>query len=171
MSVNKNKGFTLLEAMIAITVMAILAAIAIPAMQSAQAGSRIRSATNDLSSALADARAKAIGLQRSLVLSAIGDDWSNGWTLARETKIDADEPDLAAHRGVPASVVLTTDPDLDALVFLPNGMVTQEDGTAVVTLRFQVCDSNVDTETGRDVWLTRLGRTGARAHADASVCN
>ncbi len=54
------KGFTLIEIMIAIAIMAIIAGIAIPNYIEWSMGARLRSAVNDLSSDLAMARLRAI---------------------------------------------------------------------------------------------------------------
>lgn len=170
MSVNGNKGFTLIESMMVIAILAVLAAIAVPGMQLAQANSRIRSAAGDISAAIADARSQAAGRQRSVSLTSVGGEWRNGWVMNFTVPI-AGIPDMAAHRGLPASTTVTAAPDMDALVFLPNGMVTQVDGTAINSVVFQVCDSNITTEVGRNVTMSRLGRTITQPHANAGVCN
>jgi type IV fimbrial biogenesis protein FimT len=56
----KTKGFTLLELLITVLLMAIVAAVAAPSMREFVLRSRIRSVTGDLVSALALARSEAI---------------------------------------------------------------------------------------------------------------
>jgi prepilin-type N-terminal cleavage/methylation domain-containing protein len=56
----KDKGFTLLEMMVAIAITAIVSAIAIPNFISVAAGMKIRSASRDLCSTLRQARMNAI---------------------------------------------------------------------------------------------------------------
>lgn len=166
MSVNGNKGFTLVESLIVITIMAILAAIAVPGMRMAQANSRVKSAASDISAVMADARSQAAGRQRSISLTAEPDGWNKGWVMAFTVAI-AGVPDLAAHRGMPESIQLTLTPDIDELVFLPGGVVQKSDATAIDTVTFTVCDSNVAGESGKMVTLTRMGRTTIKA----AVCN
>lgn len=170
MSVRRNKGFTLLESMVVLAILGIVAAFAYPAMQTMQAGSRVRAAATDIAGVIADARAQAVGRQRSLTLTANGGEWKQGWTLAFTTPI-AGVGDLASHRGLADSVAITLNPDLDALVFLPNGMVQRDDGNPIASVLFRVCDADSISETGHDVTLSRLGRTLTRKHADAGVCN
>lgn len=157
MSVHRNKGFTLIESLVVIAVMAILAAIAVPGMRMAQANARVKSAAGDISSVIADARSQAAGRQRSITVKAEAGGWNKGWVMKFTVAI-AGVPDLAANRGLPASAEVTATPNIDELVFLPNGLVQKKDGTAIDTVVFKVCDSNVATETGKSVTLTRRGR-------------
>lgn len=55
-----NLGFTLIELMVTISVLAILLAIAVPSFQSFILNSRLTATTNDLASALAVARSEAV---------------------------------------------------------------------------------------------------------------
>lgn len=164
MSVNGYKGFTLIESLIVIAIMAILAAIAVPSMRMAQANSRVKSAAGDISAVIADARSQAGGRQRSISLKAEPDGWHKGWVMTFTVAI-AGVPDLAAHRGMPESIQLTLNPDIDELVFLPGGMVQKSDATAIDTVTFTVCDSSIAGESGKMVTLTRLGRTTMKAAA------
>jgi len=55
-----QKGFSLVEMMVAVAVLAILAAIAAPQMQNQITGNRVTAATNELLAALAQTRSDAI---------------------------------------------------------------------------------------------------------------
>ena len=60
LSMRKDKGFTLIEMMVVIAIMAIVSAIAIPNFYSYAAGMKLRSASRDLYSTLQNTRMKAI---------------------------------------------------------------------------------------------------------------
>ena len=54
------KGFTLVELMVTISVLAVLMAVGIPSFQGVIASSRVTTATNDFMATLAQARSNAI---------------------------------------------------------------------------------------------------------------
>lgn len=170
MSVRRNKGFTLIEILMVILILAIIGGLAVPSVQEAQANARTRSTAADLVTAMAEARNQAGAKQRNISLTRIGGDWANGWIMNLTTPI-AGVPDLAAHRGVADPIVVTAAPDVDGLVFQPNGLVQTNLGVAINTVQFQVCDSSVRSERGVDVWVSRTGRTGMTRHATNAECN
>lgn len=169
MSVRRNKGFTLIEILMVILLLAILAGLAIPSVQEAQANARVRSTAADLMTAMAEARNQASGRQRNISLTRIGGDWSSGWIMNLTLPI-AGVPDLAAHRGIADPVTVVPAPDVEGLVFQPNGLVQTNLGAPINTIQFVVCDSSVRTERGWNVWVTRTGRTGWARHATTADC-
>jgi type IV fimbrial biogenesis protein FimT len=170
MSVRRNKGFTLIEILMVILILAIIGGLAVPSVQEAQANARARGAAADLVTAMAEARNQAGAKQRNISLTRIGGDWANGWIMNLTIPI-AGVPDLAAHRGLAAPLAIVAAPDVEGLVFLPNGLVETNLGAPINTIQFQVCDDSVRSERGLDVWVSRTGRTGMTRHADAAVCN
>lgn len=74
-------GFTLLEAMIAIAVLAILASLAAPSFKELLAAQRIRLTASDLYSSLLMARSEAMKRNVTAKVEATGGDWQNGWTV------------------------------------------------------------------------------------------
>ncbi|WP_178123577.1 GspH/FimT family pseudopilin [Pseudomonas sp. BN606] len=76
-----EKGFTLVELMLALVVLAILIGIAVPSYQNIIASQRLRAAVSDLHSALVFARSEAIKRNRSITLSPSEDDWGAGWRI------------------------------------------------------------------------------------------
>ncbi len=75
-----QRGFTLIELMTVVSIMAVMALVAAPGMQSLIAGARARAATNDLISDLVLARSEAIKRNRDVELSPAGG-WSAGWMV------------------------------------------------------------------------------------------
>lgn len=92
-----NRGMTLLELMMGITVLGVLVAIAVPSFRGFAAGSRNAAATNGLVTALNLARSEA--LRRSGVVrvcasadqascSGDADGWASGWIVFSDTDMD-----------------------------------------------------------------------------------
>ena len=80
-------GFTLVEALVVVAIVATLAAVAMPDLSSALANQRLRAAGTDLVSTLLLARSEAIkrGAQVQVAPLAAGD-WKSGWrVVATET--------------------------------------------------------------------------------------
>ena len=69
-------GFTLVEFMIALSILAILVALAAPSFQEVMRQSRLTSQTNELLGGLQSARAEAIRRNRTVRFCSTADDWT-----------------------------------------------------------------------------------------------
>jgi type IV fimbrial biogenesis protein FimT len=83
-------GFTLIEMMIAITVMAVLIAVAVPSYQDATLGSQLRATANELFGSITLARSEAIKRNAVVTLCASaggetcdGGAWEEGWIVSQ----------------------------------------------------------------------------------------
>ena len=79
----QHKGFTLIELMVTISVLAILLTIAVPSFRTFVLNNRITGQANDMMTALNYARSEAIkrGLPVSMSSNSGTADWSTGWIV------------------------------------------------------------------------------------------
>jgi type IV fimbrial biogenesis protein FimT len=86
---NPQLGVTLIELLVAVTVLAIAASLAAPSFQDTMRNQRLSSRSFALQQDLAFARAEAVKLQGNVALAAKAGGLSNGWVVFEDT--DADE--------------------------------------------------------------------------------
>jgi type IV fimbrial biogenesis protein FimT len=101
----KPRGFTLIELMVTITVLAILLGLAIPSFRDASLGSRLTGYSNDMVASVRLARSEAIKRNRVVVLCATattpdGDvvcadqaNWETGWVVGFVEEVDRVDED------------------------------------------------------------------------------
>ena len=79
----KTRGFTLIELVIAIVMIAILSAIAFPSMRSFIVRNRVRDAATDIFIVLNEARTEALKRNVTITLSPVtaGTNWAPGWHI------------------------------------------------------------------------------------------
>jgi type IV fimbrial biogenesis protein FimT len=115
MSSAGRRGFTLVELIVTISVVAILAAIALPSFGNSMRNSRVTTQTNDLLAAINLARSESVTRTRGIAVcaadtsaglpAACGDatDWSKGWVVF----MDATAGDTAPTTIAAANVLRT----------------------------------------------------------------
>ena len=82
LSLRHQTGFTLIELIVSILIVAITAAIAVPAFNEMQARGAIRATASDFVTAVNVARVQAVSLRTTLTLKPVsGSNWSSGWVI------------------------------------------------------------------------------------------
>lgn len=109
LSRQRTRGFTLLELLITMAVVAILAAIAVPSFQNMIATQQVRSAASDLVSALNFARSEAVKRNASVTVTPAAGGWTDGWTIAAgATTLRVDDgSDGVTLTGAPAATAIS----------------------------------------------------------------
>ena len=81
-------GFTLIELMIVLTIVAILIAVGLPSMTDFIAEQRVRTAASDVVSEIMFARAKAVEQSRRVIIEKLGVNWDQGWRIYADINND-----------------------------------------------------------------------------------
>lgn len=90
-----QRGFTLVELMIGLVLVAILLGIGMPQFRNFILEQRLRATSSDLRVALMLARSEAIKRNRETNLRPNAAGWSDGWTIPSPI---ADDPDILNHK-------------------------------------------------------------------------
>lgn len=168
-----NRGFSLLELMVALAVLGVLLAIGVPAFGSLIDNQRMDSSVSSLLRSINYARTEAIRRNRHITLAPVGGDWNNGWL----TFIDGN------HNGVPdpGDVVLQTEyparnQRLDANANIASYLRYNAQGESELlnggfqSGTFSFCPRQPEHE-GRRLIINRIGRARVeRAAIASSIC-
>lgn len=108
-----NRGFSLIELMVVMSIVAILLAIGVPSFRSLMQHQKMTATVNDFFAAINLTRSEAIqrGTRVDLV-PAEASDWNKGWIVFidenNNQKADAGEQIIFSHGPVPAGMVITS---------------------------------------------------------------
>lgn len=139
-------GFTLIELMVTLSVVAITLAVGVPSFQGIVSDNRLSSAANGLIGAINIARSEAIKRGRSVAITPTGTDWNDGGTIAVVTPAETIKS-FSASTGITISMASA------AYTFLPSGFVS-----LAAAEELMVCDSGRTGETGRKISISVSGR-------------
>lgn len=140
----KQRGFTLVEAIIVMSIMAILAGASASSFVWLNQSTQIRGASFDLVADLDFARSEAVKRNDLVVVAPVAGAWTNGWTVTAGGAVLRQRPALATQVGFAAAP--------GALTFDGAG---RPDPIATVE-NFQLCSPG-GSVTGRTVRIDASG--------------
>ena len=163
---SRSCGFTVIELMIVLSIIAVLIVVAAPSMRTMIISNQLRSVSGDLQSDMSIARSEASKLSQRVVICASSDQdtctsgsaWSAGWIVfvdannngQRATSGTA-EPLIRIREAIPASIGITA-PGVSALSFRAIGIVN-------TASNFTICPTTAATGVpGRSINMNALGR-------------
>jgi type IV fimbrial biogenesis protein FimT len=154
-----SAGFTVLELMMVITIMAILAAMAIPGFGFLAASTKVKGASTELYLALYRARAESVKRNRGVAVIATSGsaaNWHDGWQIIADANNDGDYADVGSDDdrlvAQQSAQRVTISMDADNVVFRPNGRIS---GTAPA---FDVASDDPEFELKRCVTADITGK-------------
>lgn len=155
---HKVKGFTLVELMVTLTVVAILGAVAVPSFRTFLQNQRRSSAVSDLVLALNLARSEAVKQNTAAgVAVTAGATWTQGWRVCcAAAAVISTVPPLNANTTLSAT---NNNGAVFSVAFVSNGALLNPQGTVLFTF----CDVR-GVSSGTAVEVSPQGRiaTGAR---------
>lgn len=139
-----QRGFSLIELMVVVSIAAIMLGLGIPATREFMATQRVKSTAFDFAAALLLARSEAVKRNAAVTLAQTDGDWGKGWTVATGgTTLSTKE--------APAGVSITPgDPAIVNIGYQGNGRLS---AAAEVTFQF-------GAENTPAVRCVRIGTSG-----------
>ena len=146
----KNQGFTILELMITLVIMAVLLAWGVPSFQEIIRQNRITTETNDFTTMLNLARSEAVKRGMTITVSSASgdDDWSDGYSMA----VASTGEELRTAEALHSGGSLTSSGTKSSFSFNSQGYLTASTGAATLTM----CQDN--TTKGRSISIAGTGR-------------
>jgi type IV fimbrial biogenesis protein FimT len=140
------RGFTIVELVVTVAVLAIVVGIAAPSMRSFVVGQRIRALSYDLTSDLLLARSEALKRNAAVVVARDAEQWHGGWSTV------AGALQLSKRNAVGSNVAFDGAPA--SITFDANGRVS----APAAQVRITLSSDSADAHNQRCIELDLSGR-------------
>ena len=162
----RNRGFGLIELVVAIAIVAILTATALPSFREMSRRMTVTGTNNDLVGALATARAEAAKRGAWVAVIGPGANWSTGWIVEADAATPPNAPNrtfgdatdvvvsryAAVGSGYSVKTKITNGNGGDTrIVFGPAGNLVDGTAGSVITADINVCRS--DNNPSQSRWI------------------
>lgn len=154
------RGFTLIELMVTVVVLAVLLSLAAPSFSNVVRDQRVKAATFDVYASLVFARSEAIKRNANIdIIPAAVGDWSAGWRIeAAGTVLKRQD----AHQGL--NISGPGGADIATLTY-------QGDGRLTAAPTFVVSSPESASITARCVRVDLSGRPNIKVDTDKNIAN
>lgn len=169
------KGFTLIELMVVVAIVAIVLTFGIPAFTASVKNTAVQTTSSNFFSALLLARSEAVKRNQMAVLCKSADgatcttsgNWEDGWLLYADMDadgaLDAGEEVIRSYEAAQNQVTLRSSNAAQS-----NRLSYRPDGTITTGGTFYVCHG-ADTQFGREIVIALTGRP--RRESSAASCS
>ena len=146
----RNSGFTLIELMVTIAVLAIIVGIAAPSISTQLANQRVKSTVSIIESALKEAKAESIIRRQNIAV--IYNSASNPKTIILQNDGDTlSTYNINDQNTVTVTTINTPPIVITTVTFQPNKVIAGDDD-----ILYSICDSGSTNETPRQIRLNKI---------------
>lgn len=167
---SKHNGFSLIEMLVALAVLAIALSLSAPGFGRLLDEHRLQVATQELQAALNQTRATAVLAGQPISIAALDGDWAHGWILFVDSNNNGirepTEQLLATHAALPNITVIPDSTSRRYVHYTPGGYSIQPSG-AFHSGHFVLC---ANTQSASRIVINRAGRIRRESSETAPLC-
>lgn len=167
-----QRGFTLIELMVALAVAGVLVAVGLPSFRELMATQRAKSAASELHLSLLMARSESIKRSTNVELVHNGTGWTDGWVVRVDPAATFQGGAVLRTNDALESVTLVCSTDSDsATETCPASVTFSRTGRPTSFIEFRTYVSGEDTVTPRCVSMSLSGRPRVVLDSDSDPAN